>query len=98
MRSNTMTLGPIGVQIFQDCPAGAGRNSDVLFEVGTMEILELEPRISADGRAVNFALPVRGRYLERSITREPLEQHFCLQRDAREPSLLTPFSHPLPPL
>ena len=86
-----MTLGLIGVQIFQDCPAGAGRNSDVLFEVGTMEILELEPRISADGRAVNFALPVRGRDLECSITCEALEQHFWLQRGAGEARILKTF-------
>jgi hypothetical protein len=56
-----------------------------------MEIVELEPRLSADGRAINFVLPARGRELECAITREALEQHFWLQPSAGEARILKTF-------
>jgi hypothetical protein len=56
-----------------------------------MEIVELEPRLSADGRAVSFVLSVRGRELECAITREALEQHFWLQPGAGEARILKTF-------
>jgi hypothetical protein len=57
-----------------------------------MEILdELEPTVSADGRAVNFMLSARGRDLECAVTREALEQHFWLQRGAAAARVLKTF-------
>ncbi|HZZ10248.1 MAG TPA: DUF1488 domain-containing protein [Paraburkholderia sp.] len=57
-----------------------------------MEIIELEPSVSADGRAVVFLLSARGRDLECSVTREALEQHFWLQRGAAEARVLKTFA------
>lgn len=57
-----------------------------------MEIIELEPSVSADGRAVIFQLSARGRELECAVTREALEQHFWLQRDAGEERVLKTFA------
>ncbi|MDE1184230.1 DUF1488 domain-containing protein [Paraburkholderia sp.] len=56
-----------------------------------MEILELEPHVSADGRSINFMLTIRGRELECVVTREALEQHFWLQRGASEARILRTF-------
>ncbi|RDK02147.1 DUF1488 domain-containing protein [Paraburkholderia lacunae] len=57
-----------------------------------MEIVELEPSVSADGRTVVFLLSARGRDLECAVTREALEQHFWLQGDADEERVLKTFA------
>jgi DNA-binding MarR family transcriptional regulator len=57
-----------------------------------MEIIEREPSVSADGRAVIFHLSTRGRDLECAVTREALEQYFWLQRDAGEARILKAFT------
>lgn len=57
-----------------------------------MEMIELEPSVSADGRAVIFQLCARGRELECAVTREALEQHFWLQRGAPEARTLKAFA------
>jgi Protein of unknown function (DUF1488) len=57
-----------------------------------MELIELGPSVSADGRAVIFQLSTRGRELECAVTREVLEQHFWLQRDAGEARILKAFA------
>lgn len=57
-----------------------------------MEIIEFEPSVSADGRAVIFQLSTRGRDLECAVTREATEQHFWLQRDAGEDRVLKTFA------
>jgi hypothetical protein len=57
-----------------------------------MEIVEFEPSVSADGRAVIFQLSTRGRELECAVTREALEQHFWLQRGAGEARVLKAFA------
>jgi hypothetical protein len=57
-----------------------------------MEITEFEPSVSADGRTVIFLLSARGRDLECAVTREALEQHFWLQRDADEERVLKTFA------
>lgn len=57
-----------------------------------MEIIELEPSVSADGRAVIFQLSTRGRDLECAVTREALEQHFWLQHGAGEDRILKTFA------
>lgn len=57
-----------------------------------MEVIELEPSVSADGRAVIFQLSTRGRDLECAVTREALEQHFWLQRGAGEARVIKAFT------
>lgn len=57
-----------------------------------MEVVELEPSVSADGRAVIFQLSTRGGDLECAITREALEEHFWLQRGAGEARVLKTFA------
>ncbi|MDR6470958.1 hypothetical protein ABIE53_004584 [Burkholderia sp. OAS925] len=57
-----------------------------------MEIIELEPSVSPDGRAVIFQLSARGRELECAVTREALEQYFWLQRGAAEDRMLKTFA------
>jgi hypothetical protein len=57
-----------------------------------MEVVELEPSVSADGRAVIFQLSTRGRDLECAVTREALEEHFWLQRGAGEARVLKTFA------
>ncbi|CAG4885620.1 DUF1488 family protein [Paraburkholderia saeva] len=56
-----------------------------------MEIVEFEPSVSPDGRAVVFVLSLRGRDHECSVTREALEQHFWLQHGAAEARILRTF-------
>lgn len=56
-----------------------------------MEIVEIEPSISPDGRAVVFVLSRRGQDHECSVTREALEQHFWLQPGASEARILRTF-------
>ena len=56
-----------------------------------MEIVEFEPSVSPDGRAVVFVLSLRGRDHECAITREALEQHFWPQRGAPEARILRTF-------
>jgi Protein of unknown function (DUF1488) len=57
-----------------------------------VEALELEPRISTDGRGVVFVLSVLGRDIECMVTREALEQHFWVQPDASEARILKAFA------
>jgi hypothetical protein len=57
-----------------------------------METIELEPSVSADGRAVIFQLSTRGQDLECAVTREALEQHFWLQHGAGEERVLKTFA------
>jgi hypothetical protein len=57
-----------------------------------MEIVEFEPSVSADGRAVIFQLSTRGRDLECAVTREALEQYFWLQPDASAARVLKAFA------
>ncbi|QQC66532.1 DUF1488 family protein [Paraburkholderia ginsengisoli] len=57
-----------------------------------MEVVELEPSVSADGRAVLFLLSTRGRDLECAVTREALEEYFWLERGAGEARVLKTFA------
>jgi|GEM_PF-462174 len=56
-----------------------------------MTTIEAVGSVSADGRTVIFQLSSRGRELECAITREALEQHFWLRRDADDARVLQTF-------
>jgi hypothetical protein len=48
--------------------------------------------VSRGGEAVQFEIEMRGKRLTCSITREALEDHFWLERQANETRLLRAFS------
>ncbi|HDR8937572.1 DUF1488 domain-containing protein [Burkholderia vietnamiensis] len=56
-----------------------------------MEVPELHPRVTEDGRSVAFMLPHRGREVACHVTRDVLEQHFWVQPGASETRILQAF-------
>nr|WP_023842671.1 DUF1488 domain-containing protein [Burkholderia sp. M701]BAO19129.1 protein of unknown function DUF1488 [Burkholderia sp. M701] len=56
-----------------------------------MTTIEAAASVSADGRTVIFQLLSRGHDVECAITREALEQHFWLRRDADDARVLQTF-------
>jgi Protein of unknown function (DUF1488) len=84
-----------GLRLYSIYPVTFVLHGEQLFANFTrwaMEIIELEPSVSADGRAVIFQLSARGRDLECAVTCEALEQHFWLQRGAGEARILKAFA------
>ncbi|XUW93149.1 DUF1488 domain-containing protein (plasmid) [Burkholderia sp. M6-3] len=58
-----------------------------------MEVLDLAPVVSPDGRAVVFMLSICGREVEGAIARDALVQHFWLPRSADPARTLKAFQN-----